>query len=99
MIKKIIFSHEQSKLSGFLRKNRAEAIKVSIYEYDEELHFKTLFEEGREAGIEQGAIRVNQLNSILIDMGRIDDLKRAPQDKTYQKQLMSELLPEEMRNV
>lgn len=89
-------------LSDFLEKNKAEAIKVSIYEYDEELHFKTLFEEGhesgyvegREAGLERGKSRLNQLNSILIDMGRLDDLKRATQDRTYQEQLMVELLPE-----
>ena len=73
-------------------------IKVSIYEYDEELHFKTLFEEGREAGLEQGESRLNKLNSILIDMGRFDDVKRATKDKAYQKQLMDEPLPEEMLN-
>ena len=89
-------------LSEFLRKNRAEAIKVSIYEYDEELHFKTLFEEGvekgRELGREQTESCLNKLNSILIDMGRISDLKRATQDKAYQNQLMAELLPVEMQN-
>ena len=96
-------------LSDFLRKNRAEAIKVSIYEYDEELHLKTLFEEGREAGLEEGhksgleqgerrLACVNKLNAILIDLGRLDDLKRATQDRTYQEQLMNELLPEEMQN-
>ena len=50
-------------LSEFLRKNRAEAIKMSIYEYDEELHMKsereywynTGMEEGRTAGLEQGS--------------------------------------------
>ena len=70
---------------------------MSIYEYDEELHFKTLREEGRELGLEEGEIRlarVNQLYSILIDMDRIDDLKRATQDKTYQEHLMAELLTE-----
>ena len=86
-------------LSDFLKKNKAEAIKVSIYEYDEELHFKTLYEEGVENGRklerEQGEIRVNKLNSILIDIGRLDDLKRATRDKAYQEQLMNELLPEE----
>ena len=90
-------------LSEFLKKNRAEAIKVSIYEYDEELHFRTLYEEGREAGLEQGLaqgeIRLNKLNSILIDRDRLDDLKRATQDKAYQEQLMMELLPEEIRNI
>lgn len=89
-------------LSDFLRKNRAEAIKVSIYEYDEELHFKTLIEEGRELGLEEGReegeirlARVNKLYSILIDTGRIDDLRRATQDKAYQERLMTELLAEE----
>ena len=90
-------------LSDFLRRNRAEAIKVSIYEYDEELHFRTLYEEGREAGLEQGLaqgeIRLNKLNSILIDRDRLDDLKRATQDKAYREQLMMELLPEEIRNI
>ena len=45
---------EEGILVGFLRENRAEAIKVSIYEYDEELHFRTLYEEGVADGIEQG---------------------------------------------
>lgn len=90
-------------LSEFLRKNRAEAIKVSIYEYDEELHFKTLFEEGVERGREPEReateSRLNKLHSILIDMGRISDLKRATQDKAYQEQLIIELLPEEIQNI
>lgn len=76
---------------------------MSIYEYDEKLHFQTLFEEGREAGLEQGLAqgesRLNKLYSILIDMGRLDDLKRSTQDKAYQEQLMIELLPEEIRNI
>ena len=94
-------------LADFLRKNRAEAIKVSIYEYDEELHFRTLIEEGREQGLklglaqglERGESRLNKLYSILIDLDRIDDLKRATQDKAYQEQLMIEFLPEEMQNI
>ena len=95
-------------LSDFLQENHAEVIAVSIYEYDEELHFKTLFEEGHESGytegreagltegVKQGEIRlarVNQLYAILIDLGRLDDLKRATQDRAYQEQLMAELLP------
>ncbi|MCH5263661.1 MAG: hypothetical protein J1F42_12165 [Lachnospiraceae bacterium] len=83
-------------LSEFLKKKRAEAIKMSIYEYDEELHLKTLFEEGVEKGMEQGKGCVNKLNAFLIDMGRIDDLKRATQDKTYQEQLMIELFSKEI---
>ena len=86
-------------LSDFLRKNRAEAIKMSIYEYDEKAHHKLLYEEGVEDGREQGESRLNKLHSILIDLGRIDDLKRATQDKSYQEQLMVELLPAEMQNI
>ena len=77
-------------LSEFLRKNRAEVIMLSIFEYDEEAHHKLLYEEGVEDGIE----RINKLHSILIDMGRIEDLKHATTDKVYQEQLMSELLTE-----
>ena len=35
-------------LEDFMRKNRAEVVKMSIYEYDEEKHFRTLREEGRQ---------------------------------------------------
>lgn len=35
-------------LAGFLSKNRAEAKKVSIYEYNEEKIFRALKEESRE---------------------------------------------------
>lgn len=37
-------------LAEFLRKNRAEAKSVSIYEYDEEKHMRQIKEEGREEG-------------------------------------------------
>lgn len=51
--------------------------------------------EEREEGNIEGEARVNKLNSILIDMDRFDDVKRAAKDKVFQKQLMSELLPNE----
>ena len=110
-------------LADFLRNNRAEAIKVSIYEYDEELHFRTLrdegyesgyaeghesgytkghesgFSEGHEVGLEQGESRLNKLYAILIESNRLDDLIRATQDRSYQEQLMLELLPEEIQNI
>ena len=82
----------------FLSKNRAEAIKMSIYEYDEELHFKTLYEEGREAGLEeghksgleQGERRLAELLQKLIDTGRSEDVSRAISDPEYRKQLYLE---------
>lgn len=98
-------------LSEFLRKNRAEAIAVSIYEYDEEAHmkserelwYKTGLKDGRETGLAEGRAqtenRLNKLYSILIDLGRLDDLKRATHDKAHQEQLITELLPEEMQKI
>ena len=41
-------------LSDFLRQNRAEAKKVSIYEYDEQQHMKFVREEGWEEGRNEG---------------------------------------------
>ena len=45
-------------LADFLRKNRAEAKKVSIYEYDEEQHMRQTREEGMEEGYSQGIIQI-----------------------------------------
>ena len=52
-------------LADFFRKNKAEAIQMSIFEYDEELHKKTLREEGRTEG------RVESILSLLADLGTI----------------------------
>lgn len=44
-------------LADFLRRNKAEAIQMSIFEYDQELHDKTLLEEGYEVGVTEGITR------------------------------------------
>jgi len=41
-------------LADFLRKNKAEVIYMSIFEYDEQLHERTLLEEGIEIGEQRG---------------------------------------------
>ena len=46
--------------------------------------------------VNESTERINTLNSILIDLNRLDDLKRATKDKDFQMQLIIELLPEEM---
>lgn len=45
---------------------------------------------GEERGREEMANEINQLNSILLEQGRMDDLRRAVTDRAYQKQLMAE---------
>jgi len=53
-------------LADFLRANRAEVISMSIFEYDEELHKRTLREEGMEEGMEKG--RENAITEIIKNM-------------------------------
>ena len=93
-------------LAEFLLKNRAEAIAMSIFEYDEEKHIrnekelsyrmgmeeghKTGMEEGHRTGVEEGKERLNQLNKKLLKENRIDDLLRSVEDETYQKKLYEE---------
>ena len=50
-----------------------------------QLHYATRI------GREEGAKQINELNKRLIELGRIDDLKRAVEDSDYQKQLLKEL--------
>ena len=50
--------HQRRNPGRFSEKNRAEAKKVSIYEYDEERHMRQTREEGREEGYSQGIIQI-----------------------------------------
>ena len=85
-------------LSEFLRKNRAEVIMLSIFEYDEEAHHKLLYEEGvedgiehgRKLGLEQGENRLVELLQSLMAAGRNEDVGRAIADPEYRKQLYLE---------
>ncbi len=51
---------------------------------------------GEARGIKLGEARgkdsVNRLNAVLIEQNRLDDLKRATEDRDYQRKLMTELL-------
>lgn len=40
--------------------------------------------------IEENAVQINKLTSILLEEGRIDDVKRASEDRNYQKKLLKE---------
>ena len=79
-------------LADFLRKNRAEAKKVSIYEYDEERHMRQTCEEGMEEGyangfsqgIEQG---ITQTVINLLKSGLLTDIQIREITGLDQKQL------------
>lgn len=77
-------------LSDFLSKNRAEAIAMSIFEYDEEKHMKSEREEWREIGREEGRDDLARILKQLMDSGKTDELKRALSDQKYREQLYRE---------
>ena len=71
-------------------KNRAEVLRVSIFEYDEEEHMRQEREESRQEGFEEGEERINDLYGKLFELGRSEDVKRAIKDKEYRKKLLEE---------
>lgn len=85
-------------LLGFFAKNRAEAIAVSIFEYDEEKHMKSErkewreigHKEGLEEGIEKGCNQLSQLLQSLMDTGKAEEVQRVLSDSQYRKDLFQE---------
>ncbi len=81
-------------LADFLAKNRAEAIAMSIFEYNEEKHLKSEREEwhkiGQKEGEERGEERFSRLIQALFNDGRNEDIKRTFSDIEYRKRLYDE---------
>lgn len=82
-------------LSDFLRKNRGEAIEMSIFEYDEERELKLIrraeYEEGREDGLKEG--REDGLKSHL----RSQVVKKLKKGKTVEQ--IAEELEEKIQEI
>ncbi len=89
-------------------KDRSEVTKTYMKEWDRQrIHDRELTEkvtaevtekvtaEVTEKVTGQVTDSINSLNSILIESGRFDDLKKATEDKEYQKKLMEDLLHKE----
>ena len=77
-------------LRDFLMEQKAEVVKMSIYEFDEEREMKLIREDEREIGKEIGREESRRLYKRLKADGRTEDLMRAIDDKVYQEQLMKE---------
>lgn len=81
-------------LANFLSKNRADAIAMSIFEYDEEKHIRSekelSYNEGRISGIKEGEERLNQLYIKLATDNRMDDLRKSMADKDHRQKLYAE---------
>lgn len=97
---------EEDVLAAFLRKNRAEVLSVSIFEYNEQRHMQQEREEAKEEGIREGikeGIEKGRregkaegeklfaaLAEKLIRDSRIDDLARAARDREFRGSLYEE---------
>lgn len=85
---------EHDILADFLTKNRAEAIAVSIFEYDEEKHLnkerEAAYRKGKCEGREEGELRLLELMQILTNSGRSEDISRIATDADYREQLYRE---------
>ena len=55
---------EEGILREFLLRNKAEVVAMSIYEYDEELHERTMIDIGREEGLQKGLEKGNIIGKI-----------------------------------
>lgn len=89
-------------LAEFLSKNRAEAITMSIFEYDEEKHMKSVQEwgyqkghaDGEKTGLargrEEGEQRLSKLLQALMNARRDAEVGRVISDAAYREQLYQE---------
>nr|WP_294151809.1 hypothetical protein [uncultured Clostridium sp.] len=85
-------------LAEFLKNNRAEAMKVSIYEYDEEKTMRQMREEGHEEGVKEGREEGREegeksfaiLVKRLLEDSRQDDLLKAADDREFRELLYRE---------
>ena len=68
---------ERGVLSDFLRKNKAEVVPVSIFEYDEEAVREVIRRSAEQRGLEQGEALLAQLIGALLKAGRQEDVQRA----------------------
>lgn len=78
--------HEEKFLADFLRKNKAEVVPMSIYEYDEAAVMEVIREEGREEGI--GLMK--RLMKRLQESGRQEEIWKITADDTYMRKVLSE---------
>ncbi len=89
-----------------LKKNRAEAMEVCLYEYNEELHLKEERDIAMEKGIEYGKKigeeigqrrgeeigqkRISDLYRLLAENNRMQDILEATKNPEYQEKLLEE---------
>lgn len=81
---------EKGVLLDILEKSRNEVFDMLLTEYDEKLHMKTLYEQGKEEGFDEANERINNLYSVLLEGQKTEELAKAINSSEYRKQLLKE---------
>lgn len=77
-------------LTDVLTSSKMEVLDMLLEEYNEQKTREYLRREALEEGQEIGSEKINALNRKLIMENRLEDLKRAANDKAYQEKLLEE---------
>lgn len=80
-------------LKSFLEKNKAGVVNMMLTEYDQELHERTLIEQGKKEGRLQGAQegeRMRRLMKLLLQEKLYDEMERALNDQEYREMLIKQ---------
>lgn len=90
----IDYCMEHGILYETLKRHRSEVLGMLLEEFDVDKYERTIRQEGIEEGIiqgvQQGINSANRLSKILLEQGRIEDLRRSLEDTAYQKELFRE---------
>lgn len=80
----------QNVLKDILIQSRSEVLMMFLTEYDQKLHLKNTFKEGREQGLKQGQKRAFSLYKKLLKENRMEDWAKAMADEQYLDSLYKE---------
>ena len=81
---------EHDILKEFLLTHRNEVTKNMQLDYTFDRRIELEREDAREEGVHEGVALISRLISILMSEGRVDDVKKAVEDKEYQEKLLKE---------
>ena len=79
---------DEGVLEEFLRRNRSEVMKMSIYEYNRELHMQVIAEEEREEGKREG--KIDSLLMFLRAKGEVSEALEASIRETKDVQMLTD---------
>ena len=75
-------------LTAFLLREKAKVVSMSIFEFDQELHDKTLREEEYLRGKDDAYEKLSTLINRMMEDGHTDDIYKVTTDKAYRDEML-----------